>query len=160
MDYTEYINSAKDRIGYSELKDFQTLCVNTLLNGRDLFLSQQTGMGKSAVYELLPLAMDAYLAKESGPGNQPELSAVLVISPLISLMEEQTKILNSKNLAALHLDMSEVGITEKLLISKPSYVFASPEAILQGGRAILKSRAFNQRLKAIYIDESHCISKW
>ena len=45
MDYTEYIMSAKDRIGYSELKDFQTVCVNTLINGRALFLSQQTGMG-------------------------------------------------------------------------------------------------------------------
>ena len=136
MDYTEYIKSAKDRKGYCELEDFQTVCLNTLLNGRHLFLSQQTGMGKSAVYELLPLAMDAYLAKESGPGNQPELSAVLVISPLIYLMELQTKVLNSKNLSALHLDVSEVEITEKLLISKPSYIFASPEAILQGGRAI------------------------
>ena len=37
--------SAKDRIGYSELKDFQTVCVNTLINDRALFLSQQTGMG-------------------------------------------------------------------------------------------------------------------
>ena len=58
------------------------------------------------MYEPLPLAMDAYLAKGSGPGNPPELCAVLVISPLISLMEEQTKKLNSKNLLALHIDMS------------------------------------------------------
>ena len=56
--------------------------------------------------------MDAYLsaskgiAKGIGPGNPPELCAVLVISPLISLMEEQTKKLNNKNLMALHIDMS------------------------------------------------------
>ena len=50
--------------------------------------------------------MDAYLAKGSGPGHPSQLSAVLVISPLISLMEEQTKKLNSKHLSALHLDMS------------------------------------------------------
>ena len=42
------------------------------------------------MYEPLPLAMDAYLAKGSGPGNPPELCAVLVISPLM----------------ALHIDMS------------------------------------------------------
>ena len=65
--------------------------MNTLIKGRALFLSQQTGMGKLAVYEPLPLAMDAYLAKESGPRNPPELSAVLVISPLISVIEEQTR---------------------------------------------------------------------
>ena len=64
--------------------------MNTLIKGRALFLSQQPGMGKLAVYEPLPLAMDAYLAKESGPRNPPELSAVLVISPL-SVMEEQTR---------------------------------------------------------------------
>ena len=71
--------------------------------------------------------MDAYLAKGSGPGNPPELSAVLVISSLVTLIEEQAKKLNSKNLSALHLDMSG------------NY----RETKLQGGRAILKSRAFN-----------------
>ena len=50
--------------------------------------------------------MDAYSAKGSGTGNPPELCAVLVISPLISLIEEQTKKLNSKNMLALHIDMS------------------------------------------------------
>ena len=33
------------------------------------------------MYERLPLAMDAYLAKGSGPGHPSQLSAVLVISP-------------------------------------------------------------------------------
>ena len=58
---------------------------------RNSGISQQTGMGKLAVYKPLPLAMDAYLAKESCPRNPPGLSAVLVISPLISVMEEQTR---------------------------------------------------------------------
>ena len=63
-------------------------------------------LNKLELVNPLRLAMDACLAKGSGPGNPPELSAVLVISPLIYLMEEQTKILNSKNLSSLNLDMS------------------------------------------------------
>ena len=39
-------------------------------------------------------------------------------------------------------------------------IFASPEAMLTTHRELLKNAHFNQGLKVIAIDESHCIKKW
>ena len=39
-------------------------------------------------------------------------------------------------------------------------IFASPEAVLTRHCELLKNVHFNQGLKVIAIDESHCIKKW
>ena len=67
-----YIETAKDCVGYTTLKDFQVAAVEACLSGNDVFLSQQTGMGKSAIYELFPFAKDQSLIQDGklqGPLN-------------------------------------------------------------------------------------------
>ena len=67
-----YIETAKDCVGYTTLKDFQVAAVEACLSGNDVFLSQQTGMGKSAIYELFPFAKDQQLIQDGklqGPLN-------------------------------------------------------------------------------------------
>ena len=63
MDTThiQHIEAANLRLGYSNIKGFQLQAVDALLEGKHVFLSQQTGMGKSAVYQLLTLAVDSKL---------------------------------------------------------------------------------------------------
>ena len=39
-------------------------------------------------------------------------------------------------------------------------IFTSPEAMLTTHRELLKNAHFNQGLKVIAIDESHCLIKW
>ena len=40
-------------------------------------------------------------------------------------------------------------------------IFVAPEGILSDlSRKLLKDKVFNKKLKAIFIDESHCIEKW
>ena len=137
--------------------------MKNLLAGNDTYISQQTGIGKSAVFQLLPLITDLKLYNENNLERMPRcgiLSCVLIISPLISLMEEQVKFLNTRNLPALYLDTKEKDIIRRTLLEKPAYVFASPESILKGGRDLLLAKSFQERLKAIFVDESHCIAKW
>ena len=62
MDTThiQHIEAANLRLGYSNIKGFQLQAVDAF-EGKHVFLSQQTGMGKSAVYQLLTLAVDSKL---------------------------------------------------------------------------------------------------
>ena len=101
----DYIETAKDHVGYTILKDFQVAAVEACLSGNDVFLSQQTGMGKSAIYELFPFAKDQQLIQDGklqGPLNaRKPFSSVLIISPLIALMEDQVTSLSNRGLAAV-----------------------------------------------------------
>ena len=58
--------------------------LQTIRNGKDVFLWLPTGFGKSICYEVLPFLFD-YKSSRAGPGN----STVLVVSPLVSLIVDQ-----------------------------------------------------------------------
>ena len=158
-----YIETAKDCVGYTTLKDFQVAAVEACLSGNDVFLSQQTGMGKSAIYELFPFAKDQQLIQDGklqGPLNaRKPFSSVLIISPLIALMEDQVTSLSNRGLAAVQLS-TEGSVMKDILNGKYTYIFSSPETILQKGRSILRNNTLKQQLQAMFIDESHCIAKW
>jgi superfamily II DNA helicase RecQ len=62
------------------LSSYQKEALKSVLAERDTFVSLPAGHGKSIVFELLPYLCDAFKQYVSP-------SAVLVISPLISLME-------------------------------------------------------------------------
>ena len=65
------------------LKPKQVQCFESLLNGTDVVAVFPTGFGKSLIFHLLP---DILTTKS-------ESNIVLVISPLTSIIEDQTKVL-------------------------------------------------------------------
>ena len=73
--------SAARRLGYQNFKPEQMEVVLGFISGRDVFVSLPTGYGKSLCYACLPWTFDII-------GNG-EPSIVLVISPLLSLMQDQ-----------------------------------------------------------------------
>lgn len=109
-----------------------------------------TGYGKSLIYQF---CAKAYC--ESYADGSP---LVLVVSPLISLMQDQVKNL-SKSLKAAVCDsqMTERefnALRENLALGRLNLLFMSPEAIL--------ARKLRQlpRLAFACIDEVHCLSQW
>eukprot|EP00794_Sanderia_malayensis_P013084 gene13084-14426_t len=85
---------------------------------------------------------------------------VLVISPLVSLIRDQTDILQRLSIESLTLkDAKEAEKVEKLLASTFKIVFTSPEAILRTYRNEIKSQNFQDGLACVVVDESHCIVK-
>jgi ATP-dependent DNA helicase Q4 len=116
--------------------------------GQSTLVILSTGYGKSLIYQ-----MAARLYSLKYPG-----SLVLIVSPLISLMQDQLQNL-PKCLTAAVCDSSMDERNFRQLLQdldqgKINILFMSPEAIINK-----KIKCFS-RLAFVCIDEIHCLSQW
>ena len=88
------IQYALERLSSSSvaLKPEQATCIQHISEGKDVFLWLPKGYGKSLCYEVLPFIFDYQLNRDN--------SAVLVVSPLISLMMDQVHSLRKRSIDA------------------------------------------------------------
>lgn len=68
----------REKFNLKEVKDWQSLAFDRLVQGKDIMVRAGTGSGKSLVFQGMAL-------------SKPK-AIVLVISPLISLMQDQVKV--------------------------------------------------------------------
>jgi superfamily II DNA helicase RecQ len=86
----------------------------------------------------------------------------VIISPLKSLMEEQSAYLNSLGISAIFITDEVTGYAiQDVIQGKYSHVYASPECLLATStwRGVFLSKVFLENLVGIAIDEAHCISQ-
>ncbi len=132
--------------GYDSFRPLQREAVEASLSGRDCLVILPTGGGKSLCFQV-PAAL--------GEG------AVLVISPLIALMDDQVAAAREAGLQAVALH-SNLGADERrraygeLQAGRAELIYASPERLCTGD---LLPR-IQGRLRLITVDEAHCISQW
>lgn len=134
--------------GYKSFKYGQLeVCRNILINKRDCFVSMATGSGKSLMFQL-----PAVTLREFGiPGIS------LVISPLLSLIEDQIRALLSMNIPACSLATPEM---ERMVMDGiPVVVYTTPEK-LQIWKHNLGVLHHKTPIMSVAIDESHCVSEW
>lgn len=132
---------------YDKLKDKQEEIIKNILDGKDTIGILATGYGKSICYQLPFL-----LTKKT----------VIVISPLLSLMEDQLNKLKKLNISVycLNSNNSNKDIDKKKILDGHSgIVYMSPEYFVKC-ETFIKTLSNNNLLSLIAIDESHCISTW
>ena len=132
--------------GYPEFRPGQRHIIDTILAGRDCIGVMPTGAGKSLTFQIPARIL---------PG------AVLVISPLISLMKDQVDELTRLGYRAAvinsTLDPEERRQRiEKLRGGELELVYVAPEG-LEGP---LRSLIAGCPLSLVVVDEAHCISHW
>ena len=169
------IDSVKSVIRLDNLSEYQIEALANLLRGNDCFISQPTGSGKSAVYQLFPFAYEAFQLLRSNDvhvqSKTQEIvvskstnSKILVIHSLISLMRDQKNKLESMGIKVcrLHSEYEGASGTEDIekAIKDCSVILASPEAVLNKHRNLLRRKENRESIKCLAIDEVHCIVKW
>ena len=70
--------------------------IESICNGKDTFVWLLTGFGKSICYQTLPFVFDKMSRKCAAGGSV----VVVVVSPLISLMEDQVASLRKRGVNA------------------------------------------------------------
>jgi superfamily II DNA helicase RecQ len=103
------VEAVKNVLNLEYLKDYQIESLSSLLRGKDCFISQPTGSGKSAVYQLFPFAYEALELlndkdfDSKAHDSKTTICKILVIQPLISLMSDQTKKLENLGIKVCRL---------------------------------------------------------
>ena len=140
-------NTLKSVFGYDTFRLTQLEIIKRSLVNQSSLVIMPTGGGKSICYQLPAILLDG-------------LS--LVISPLISLMQDQVGALTANGIPAASLNSSgnyedEIVIQQQIANNELKLLYVSPERAVSNG---FISWIQHQNVKQIAIDEAHCVSIW
>ena len=139
----------KTTFGYNEFRPMQKEVIASVLSGRDTLAVMPTGGGKSLCYQIPALLFGGI---------------TLVVSPLISLMQDQVASLVENGVNALFLNSSlewdeYLDAVRRIKSGSVKLVYLSPEALAaERTQSILHDAS--APVSCITIDEAHCISEW
>uniref|UniRef100_H3C0F9 ATP-dependent DNA helicase Q4 n=1 Tax=Tetraodon nigroviridis TaxID=99883 RepID=H3C0F9_TETNG len=153
---TAEVYEALRELGYQSFRPGQEEAIMRILSGLSTLVVLSTGMGKSLCYQL-PAYMYAKRFK----------TITLVISPLVSLMDDQLSGLPaSLKAACIHSNMTmkqREAAVEKVKSGQVCVLLLSPEALVGGGGSGSGCLPSAQELPPVAfacIDEAHCVSEW
>ena len=137
----------RDYFGYSDFRPGQEELIGAILSGRDAFGIMPTGGGKSICYQVPAMLL---------PG------VTFVISPLISLMQDQVTALRQAGVPAAYINSSLSLEQLRTVFSnaragKYKIVYVAPERLETESFARL---ADGLSVDLVAVDEAHCISQW
>jgi ATP-dependent DNA helicase RecQ len=133
--------------GYRGLRGRQAEIIEHVSAGGDALVLMPTGGGKSLCYQIPALL-------RAGTG--------IVVSPLITLMQDQVEALRQNGVRAAFLNstlaLEEARKIERELVSgELDLLYMAPERLVKARALDLLGRA---RIALFAIDEAHCVSQW
>ncbi|XP_029969531.1 ATP-dependent DNA helicase Q1 [Salarias fasciatus] len=144
----------KDSFHIQKFRPLQLRAINLTLAGRDVFLVMPTGRGKSLCYQLPAVCSKGF---------------TLVVTPLVSLMEDQIMSLKSMDVPAVFLNASSSRADAKTIMAGMTDQQSPFKLLYVTPEKIAKSKLLMSRLEKAYqagllariaVDEVHCCSQW
>ncbi|MEI6051020.1 MAG: RecQ family ATP-dependent DNA helicase, partial [Bacteroidota bacterium] len=131
----------------SHFYDEQWITIEKILNGERVLLIEKTGFGKSLCFQF-PAILNS--------------GTTVIFSPLIALMRDQVKKLNSLGVSAKCINCEQTSeenshIIEDAKAGKLKILYIAPER-QENSEWIEATRLMN--LSMVVVDEAHCISVW
>ncbi|BBN60561.1 DNA helicase RecQ [Hydrogenovibrio marinus] len=141
------LDCLQSTFGYTQFRSHQIEVIEDVMQGADCFVLMPTGGGKSLCYQIPALLREG---------------TAIVVSPLISLMQDQVNALKANGVQAAYYN-STLGLEEanqvlmQLHTGQLDLLYVAPERLL--------NQDFVQQLQSLpislfAIDEAHCISQW
>lgn len=133
--------------GYDHLKPAQELAIKNVLQNKNVVALLPTGGGKSVCFQVPALLKEGLC---------------IVVSPLVSLMQDQVDNLKRKGIKAMML-AGYIPYKELLrqldncMYGNYKFLYLSPERLQND---LVKERIKGMNINLIAIDEAHCISQW
>lgn len=137
----------KKYFGYEDFRQGQLTAIDSIISGRDTMAIMPTGGGKSICFQVPAMTFEG---------------VTIVVSPLISLMNDQVRALTQCGISAAYINTSldEKTIADTLLdasIGEYKIIYVAPERLLTPSfRRFCKS----VKVSFVAIDEAHCVSQW
>jgi len=137
----------KEYFGYDDFREGQARLIDRILEGGDVLGIMPTGAGKSLCYQVPALMMKGM---------------TIVISPLISLMEDQVASLREAGVpsACLHSNLGQQAYFDTIDAIRNGEVrllYAAPERLLTD---MFLSLMDSVAIAMVAVDEAHCLSQW
>jgi len=136
-----------EHFGHPRFRVHQLKVLGPLLAGRNVLAVLPTGAGKSLCYQVPALLADG-------------LS--LVVSPLISLMQDQVGALRRRGIAAAYVN-SQLDADQRRAIldaatgGRLALLYCAPERLASLTRRLVAART---PVGLLAVDEAHCITEW
>lgn len=137
----------KQFFGYDSFRSGQAELVDSIMSGRDTLGVMPTGAGKSICYQVPALMMRGI---------------TLIISPLISLMQDQVTSLVQMGIRAAYIN-SSLTMNQLYAVIRNAkngvykLIYVAPERL---DSEIFLDFAMGADISMITVDEAHCISQW
>ncbi|VFQ99533.1 unnamed protein product [Cuscuta campestris] len=140
--------------GISSYRANQREIINAVMSGRDVLVIMAAGGGKSLCYQLPAVLRDG---------------VTLVVSPLLSLIQDQVMGLTAIGIPAYMLTSTTSKDDEKFIYKaleknegNLKILYVTPEKISKSKRFMSKIEKCHHagRLSLIAVDEAHCCSQW
>jgi len=149
----------KDRFHLRGFRPNQLEAIDATLGGKDTFILMPTGGGKSLCYQLPSIV-------NSGRTR----GVTIVVSPLLSLMQDQVVHLRRLNIKAFVLNGETEQNERSWLLGQLSnnggqgieLLYITPEMINKNQALVRALEDLHRRnkLARLVIDEAHCVSQW
>jgi ATP-dependent DNA helicase RecQ len=133
--------------GYPGFRPGQEELVRAVLEGRDALGVLPTGGGKSVCYQVPAVALGGLC---------------LVVTPLVSLMEDQVRRARAAGLEADFLSAGQDAATRRRVLEQArsrgtGLLFVAPERL---GIPAFQRALAGADVRLLAVDEAHCISEW
>lgn len=133
--------------GFEEFRPLQKKVIDSLMQGNDNLVLMPTGSGKSLCYQIPSIC-------RSGVG--------IVVSPLISLMNDQVQSLQANGVKAAYYNSmlksdESYEVLSKLHQNQLDLLYIAPERLMLDS---FLERLQQLEIALFAIDEAHCVSQW
>jgi ATP-dependent DNA helicase RecQ len=136
-----------ERFGYQHFRAAQLRVLGPLLDGRHVLGVLPTGAGKSLCYQIPALLSEGL---------------TVVVSPLISLMQDQVAALRRRGIPAAYLNSTLAPHDQRTILNlalsgRARLLYCAPERLMSLSRLVRDAAV---AVPLLAVDEAHCIVEW